>query len=133
MPVLQSNGIQIAYDTFGDPLAPALLLIMGFSGQMILWEEAFCDQLARRGFFVIRFDNRDAGLSSKIEDPTCEGPYTLSDMARDSVGLMDGLGIDRAHICGTSMGGMIAQHIALLAPERIVRLVLASTTTTGKD
>jgi pimeloyl-ACP methyl ester carboxylesterase len=129
MPILHSNGIQIAYDTFGDPLAPALLLIMGFSGQMILWEEPFCDQLARRGFFVIRFDNRDVGLSSKIESPTGDSPYTLSDMARDSVGLMDGLGVDRAHICGTSMGGMIAQILAIQFPERVLSLISISSTT----
>lgn len=145
MPTLKANGIQIAYDTFGDRLSPALLMIMGFSGQMILWEEAFCRQLAGRGFYVIRFDNRDVGLSSRIENQnspegmfsfekflrgqTIKTPYTLDDMACDAIGLMDGLGIDKAHICGTSMGGMIAQIMAIQFPDRVLSLISMSSTT----
>jgi pimeloyl-ACP methyl ester carboxylesterase len=134
MPLLRANSIDIFYDEIGDPKAPALLLIMGLGAQMIGWPEAFCGRLADRGFRIIRFDNRDIGLSTKIEDAPkvdlaaafmsavagrpLEAPYNLDDMARDAIGLMDALGLAKAHVVGASMGGMIAQIIAAKHGER---------------
>ena len=126
--------IDIAYETFGDPANPALLLVMGLATQMIAWHEDFCAELAGRGFHVIRFDNRDVGRSSPMRDlpvPTLRqlalrskkaAGYTLSDMAADAVGLLDQLGIERAHVVGASMGGMIAQTIAIEHPQRVLSL-----------
>jgi pimeloyl-ACP methyl ester carboxylesterase len=130
------SGIDLEFDTFGSPSDPALLLVMGFTAQMIAWDDAFCRQLADRGRHVIRFDNRDCGLSTKLHDqavdPTAvmaavlseavmpEVPYTLSDMAADAIGLLDHLGIDRAHVAGASMGGMIVQTMAIEHPERLL-------------
>jgi pimeloyl-ACP methyl ester carboxylesterase len=128
------GDVDIAYETFGDPSDPALLLVMGLATQMIAWHEDFCAQLAERGFHVIRFDNRDVGRSSAMRDipvPTLRqlalrskkaAGYTLSDMAGDAVGLLDQLGIERAHVAGASMGGMIAQTIAIEHPERVLSL-----------
>lgn len=134
MPVATANGIDIAYDEVGDPAAPAILLVMGLGTQMIAWPEALCGALAERGFRVIRFDNRDIGLSTKIEQAapvdllaafaravagkSVDAPYSLNDMAADTVGLMDALGIGRAHVVGASMGGMIAQIVAARYPNR---------------
>ena len=134
-----ANGIQIEYDTFGKPGEPPLLLIMGMACQLIHWDEALCEQLARRGHYVIRFDNRDTGLSTrlteggipdigKIIEAQMKGeeikpPYTFEDMANDAVGLLDALGIEKAHICGISMGGMIAQTIALNHQQRVLSLI----------
>jgi pimeloyl-ACP methyl ester carboxylesterase len=145
MPSLEANGIRIEYDTFGDASSPPLLLIMGLSGQMILWDENFCGELARSGLYVIRFDNRDIGLSSKIEEvgeadveeilaaalrgEDVEVPYTIEDMSNDAIGLLDGLGIGKAHMCGASMGGMIAQTMAIGHPDRVLSLVSMSSTT----
>jgi len=139
MAQVDANGIQIEYETFGKPDLPALLLIIGLAGQLIDWDEALCQQIAQRGHYVIRFDNRDAGLSAKIDDAgvpdimkTVEAlmvgepvnpPYTIEDMAGDAVGLLDALAIEKAHICGMSMGGMIAQTIALNYPERVLSLI----------
>jgi pimeloyl-ACP methyl ester carboxylesterase len=139
MAQVDSNGIQIEYETFGKPDSPALLLIIGLADQLISWDEKLCHQLAEKGHYVIRFDNRDAGLSSKIEEAgepdimkiiealmkgeTIDPPYTIEDMAADTVGLMDALGIEKAHICGMSMGGMIAQTIALNYPKRVLSLI----------
>jgi pimeloyl-ACP methyl ester carboxylesterase len=139
MAQVDSNGIQIEYETFGKPDSPALLLIIGLADQLISWDEKLCHQLAEKGHYVIRFDNRDAGLSSKIEEDgepdimkiiealmkgeTIDPPYTIEDMAADTVGLMDALGIEKAHICGMSMGGMIAQTIALNYPKRVLSLI----------
>ena len=137
-----SNGIQLAYDRFGDPQGQPLLLIMGLGTQMIAWDEAFCGQLAERGYHVIRFDNRDIGQSTHLStapvpdvgkllmqalggqpiDPASV-PYTLADMALDTVGLLDALGIQNAHIVGASMGGAIAQEIAMRYPRRVRTLV----------
>lgn len=137
MPFAPSNGIEICYDTFGDPADPALLLVMGFTAQMTVWDEAFCRQLADRGRFVIRFDNRDIGLSTKLDDrpvdiaalmgmafggPAIDVPYGLEAFADDAFGLLDHLGIERAHIAGASMGGMIVQVMALRRPERVLTL-----------
>jgi len=145
MPKVRANRIQIEYDTFGDPSAEPLLMIMGLGAQMILWHEDFCAQLADRGHYAIRFDNRDVGLSTKfaqrglssitelykalLEGRPFEAPYTLDDMADDAVGLLDALGIDRAHVCGASMGGMIAQVIAIRCPSRVKSLISMMSTT----
>jgi pimeloyl-ACP methyl ester carboxylesterase len=127
MPSLRANGIRIEYDTFGDRSHPPLLLIMGFGGQMILWDEEFCKELAEGGLLVIRFDNRDVGLSSKLEE--AGAPYTIEDMADDAIGLLDGLGLPRAHVCGSSMGGMIAQTMAIRYPDRVASLICVASTT----
>jgi len=131
--------IEIEYDTFGDKNDPALILIMGFGAQMVAWDSRFAKMLADRGHFVVRFDNRDVGLSTKLdgvkvdsnaviaasltEQPLPPVPYNLSDMAQDVVGLMDHLNIAKAHIMGASMGGMIAQVFAIEHPQRTASLV----------
>jgi pimeloyl-ACP methyl ester carboxylesterase len=133
-----SDRIEVEYDTFGSGSDPALLLIMGFTAQMVAWEPDFCNMLAAGGLHVIRFDNRDCGLSTHLdgaladtdvviraamlEEPIPPVPYTLSDMAADAVGLLDHLGIDRAHVLGASMGGMIAQTLAIEYPQRTLSL-----------
>jgi pimeloyl-ACP methyl ester carboxylesterase len=138
MPALDVNGMTLAYDTRGDPSQPAVLLIMGLGMQMTAWPESFCDMLANCGFHVIRFDNRDSGLSSKLDQHgtpnvplawlkyqlrlPLRSAYTLDDMAGDAVGLLDSLGISAAHIVGASMGGMIAQIIAARYPQRTLTL-----------
>lgn len=139
MPNVIANGIQIEYDTFGDPASPPLLLIMGLGAQMIHWPEEFCNLLASQGLHVIRFDNRDVGLSSKFDEAgeldvmeiftnpqrgaELNIPYTLDDMADDTVGLLDALGIEKAHVFGVSMGGMIAQTVAIRHPSRVWSLI----------
>ncbi|MFM7308771.1 MAG: alpha/beta fold hydrolase [Actinomycetota bacterium] len=131
--------IEIEYDTFGDKNNPALILVMGFGAQMVAWDTKFAQMLADRGHFVVRFDNRDVGLSTKLdgvkvdanavvaaallEQPLPPVPYNLSDMAQDIVGLMDHLNIAKAHIMGASMGGMIAQVFAIEHPQRTASLV----------
>lgn len=145
MPQVFANGIKIEYETFGEPSAPALLLIAGLGGQMIGWDEELCQEWARRGLYVIRFDNRDVGLSTKIEEAgipdikaamaarergeKVKAPYTLDDMADDAVGLLDALKIDKAHICGISMGGAIAQTIAYRHPSRVRSMTQVYATT----
>ena len=128
------GDIEIAYETFGEPSDPAVLLVMGLATQMIAWHVDFCEELAGRGFHVIRFDNRDVGRSTAMRDlpaPSIRqlalrskkaAGYTLSDMAGDAVGLLDHLGIERAHVVGASMGGMIAQTIAIEHPDRVLSL-----------
>lgn len=133
-----ANGITIEYEEFGDPADPPVLLIMGLGAQMTTWPADFCAQLADRGHRVVRFDNRDIGLSSHLDhlgpsDPveafaaamagrSVPAPYTLSDMAEDAVGLLDSLGHGAAHIVGASMGGMIAQRLVINHPERALSL-----------
>ncbi|MDI1461148.1 alpha/beta fold hydrolase [Catellatospora sp. KI3] len=132
------NNIQIWYRDEGPQTGEPILLIMGLGSQLIAWPQDFVDDLTGRGYRVIRFDNRDSGLSEKIEpaagaietDPTINAAYQLTDMAADSVGLLDHLGIDRAHIVGASMGGMIAQTLAIHHPER-VRTLCSIMSTTG--
>jgi pimeloyl-ACP methyl ester carboxylesterase len=140
-----ANGIDICYETFGDPASEPMLLIMGLGAQMVLWDDAFCVQLAARGFHVIRFDNRDIGQSSKMQGGRrltpfeliklrffhipVAAPYRLIDMAKDTVGLMDALGIPSAHLVGASMGGMIAQEVALSFPQRLRSLTSIMSTT----
>ena len=126
--------VTICYETFGDPSDPTVLLIMGLATQMIAWHEDFCRELAGRGFHVVRFDNRDAGRSTHIDakPPTLgqmlrrdksAAAYSLSDMAGDAAGLLGHLEVDRAHVVGASMGGMIAQTLAIEHPERVLSLV----------
>jgi pimeloyl-ACP methyl ester carboxylesterase len=138
MPGIMANGIQIEYETFGKPSDRPLLLIIGLGGQMIQWDESLCQDLVSRGHYVIRYDNRDVGLSTKFDNagtPDIMGiwrkilngdkssvPYTMQDMADDGAGLLTALGIPCAHICGMSMGGMIAQTIALRHPALVLSL-----------
>jgi pimeloyl-ACP methyl ester carboxylesterase len=133
-----NNFIELEYDTFGSQTDPALLLIMGFTAQMVAWDADFCNMLAAGGLYVIRFDNRDCGLSTHLDgvvvnsdavvratmlqEPIPSVPYTLSDMAADAVGLLDQLGVQQAHVLGASMGGMIAQTFAIEYPQRILSL-----------
>ncbi|MBU1195637.1 MAG: alpha/beta fold hydrolase [Proteobacteria bacterium] len=146
---VQANGIEIVYDTFGDPKSPPLILIMGLGRQMIDWDEAFCKKIAGHGLRVIRFDNRDVGLSTHFNDAGApdlsavfqafmkgEKPqvaYTLIDMAKDVTGLMDALNIKSAHIAGASMGGMIAQTICIHFPQRVKTLISIMSTTGNPD
>ena len=127
------NGVEIAYESFGDPSDPTILLIMGLGMQMLGWDEEFCELLVARGFRVVRYDNRDIGLSTKVGGGppnvlagaiglTRSSRYTLSEMALDAVGLLDHLGVDRAHLVGVSMGGMIAQTLAARHSDRVASL-----------
>lgn len=133
MLVAPVNGIEIAYDVHGRPGDTPLVLVTGISVQMIWWWDAFVERLAGRGFFVVRHDNRDAGESTQLDQHDAmealtsalaggEVPYRLSDLAADTVGLLDHLGIDKAHFVGHSMGGMIVQTIAIEHPERVLSL-----------
>jgi pimeloyl-ACP methyl ester carboxylesterase len=144
MPRAQTNGIEIEYETIGSPDDPTLLLIMGLGAQLIAWPDDFCKQLADRGFFVIRYDNRDVGLSTKFDDapvrPAAEtfggsvpAAYILDDMADDAAGLLDALGRDKAHVVGASMGGMIAQLVALRHTERVLSLTSIMSHCGGDD
>jgi len=132
--------VELVYETIGNPSDPSLLLVMGLGMQLIHWDVELCERFAERGFHVIRFDNRDAGLSTKIEAPVpnvmrlmaglpAKVPYLLTDMAADTLGLLDHLGIERAHVVGASMGGMIAQQMAIEAPERVLSLASMMSTT----
>ena len=124
MPNTTANDIRIEYDISGDPSSPVLLLIMGLSAQLIDWDEEFLALLVEKGLFVIRFDNRDTGLSTKFEEGGIRDMrYTLDDMADDAVGLLDALGIEKAHICGVSMGAMITQIIGYRHPTRVLSLI----------
>ncbi|AOY02089.1 alpha/beta fold hydrolase [Jeongeupia sp. USM3] len=138
MSQVSANGLQIEYERFGDPDAPAIVLVMGLGMQLIGWPDEFCQRLADAGFQVIRFDNRDIGLSSWLDHlgaPSLpwnllkrrmglaiSAPYALDDMATDTLALMDALGLETAHIAGVSMGGMIAQLVAARAPQRVLSL-----------
>lgn len=138
---ISSEPVAIAYETFGAPQNPAVLLVMGFGTQMVGWDADFCSMLAARGRYVIRYDNRDCGLSTKFDEhPVHLGEfiaamtsgdfdraramaaYSLRDMAADGVGVLDELGIERAHVVGSSMGGMIAQRMAIEFPDRVLSL-----------
>jgi pimeloyl-ACP methyl ester carboxylesterase len=132
---LLNSGIELEYDTFGSSHDPTVLLVNGFTAQMTGWDEGFCRMVAERGRHVVRFDNRDCGLSTKLDgvrvdpmavlaallggQPVPDVPYTLSDMAADGIGLLDHLGVDRGHVVGQSMGGMIAQTMAIEHPDRL--------------
>jgi pimeloyl-ACP methyl ester carboxylesterase len=141
----RANGVSLCYEIFGDAAAEPMILIMGLGAQMVLWDDDFCRKLAARGFRVIRFDNRDIGKSSHLSGGKrltavellklrllkipVQAPYKLRDMAEDTVGLMDALGIKSAHIVGASMGGMIAQEIAISFPQRVRSLTSIMSTT----
>ncbi len=144
----KANGIEICYDAVGNASDPTVLLVMGLGGQLIQWNPELCGMIAERGFHVVRFDNRDVGLSTHLEgavdvlglfsseasgSPLPDVPYLLSDMADDAVGLLDHLGVDRAHVVGLSMGGMIAQSIALGHPGRVLTLTSIMSTTGDPD
>jgi pimeloyl-ACP methyl ester carboxylesterase len=125
MPLITTaTGTDLFYESIGDVEKPPLLLIQGLGAQLLGWHPEFCRQLAEAGFHVIRFDNRDAGESQKFEGAT----YSIADMAADTAGLLDALGIPAAHVVGQSMGGMIAQELAATYPERILTLDLLYTT-----
>ncbi len=139
--LVEANGLTLCCQTFGAPSDPTLLLVMGLGAQMIWWEDGLCRSLAERGYFVVRFDNRDIGKSTRISAPPPDlarvmaglepfkPPYTLDDMARDTIGLMDALELSQAHIVGASMGGMIAQLVAIHYPERVKTLTSIMSTT----
>jgi pimeloyl-ACP methyl ester carboxylesterase len=139
-----SPGVELCYQTFGDPDDEPLLLVMGLGGPMTWWDPDFCRLLAGRGFHVIRYDNRDTGRSSRIQGRVTRSalvraysggrvraPYAMSDLAEDAFGLLDHLGLDSAHVAGVSMGGMIVQTMAIVRPER-VRSLTSIMSTTGK-
>jgi pimeloyl-ACP methyl ester carboxylesterase len=142
-----SNGIEIEYETFGDPADPTLLLVMGLGCQLTWWSPDFVQAFVDRGFHVVIFDNRDVGLSTKIPthidlmaavagylqgDPI-EAPYQIADMAADAWGLLDAIGVRRAHLLGGSMGGMIVQQMAIDASERVLTLTSVMSTTGDPD
>lgn len=149
MKILKVNGIDLAYDSYGNDNDETILLIAGLGTQMIRWTIPFCEMLVARGFRVIRFDNRDTGLSTHFSHhPTLDFealaktlmsgqlpdiPYTLHDMADDAIGLLDALGIKKAHVVGRSMGGMIAQLAASSYPERVMSLTSIMSTTGNPD
>ncbi len=149
MPRARSNGIEVEYETFGRAEDPALLLVMGLGAQMILWHEEFCEALAARGLHVVRFDNRDVGRSTWLDDAgmpdvmaamaaatqrqPVRSAYRLSDMAADAAGLLDALEIGAAHVAGASMGGMIAQTLAIEHPARVRTLTSIMSTTGHPD
>jgi len=135
MPQVSSNGIELTYEAFGDRADPALVLVIGLGCQMVHWDDQWCAQLAAAGFWVVRFDNRDVGCSTKLSHlgvPNVvrisakkllrlpvRSPYSLEDMADDTVGLLDALGLEQAHVVGASLGGMVAQLVAIRHPTRV--------------
>lgn len=143
----KANGIEIEYETAGDPKNPALLLVMGLGGQLTIWPDAFFQGLAAQGFFVIRYDNRDTGLSTDFDaaglpnmadamsklmaGQPIDAPYRLDDLAADAIGLLDALGVDRAHMVGMSMGGMIVQILAARYAARC-RSMVSIMSTSGR-
>src|SRR5271155_1261915 len=145
MPQARANGIDIEYESFGRDGDPLILVIMGLAAQLIFWPRSLCVGLAAKGFRVVRFDNRDIGKSTHLSGRTApeprallgevasgkipDVPYTLDDMANDALGLMDALGAGRAHVVGASMGGMIAQLVAINHPARTKSLVSIMSTT----
>ena len=124
---VDANGVTIWYETFGTPEHPTVLLISGLGSQAISWDEEFCLRLVDAGHHVVRFDNRDVGLSQWFDDPP--GEYTLDDMADDAAALLDTLDIDAAHVVGVSMGGMIAQLVAIRHPQKVITLTSIMSTT----
>lgn len=129
MPYATNGDVRLFYETFGDPASPALLLINGLGSQCINYKPEWCRMFVDEGFFVIRFDNRDVGLSSKFDGATDDPPYTLADMAADALAVLDDAGVSRAHVMGISMGGMIVQKLAIDHPGRLLSMtsVMAST------
>ena len=144
MPRLKANGIEIEYETFGDSKSAPLLLIGGLGSQLLSWDEEFCEQLRDRGFYVIRYDNRDAGLSTKMEDAgepdllaafggDANPAYHLDDLAADAAGLLTALRIPAAHVIGVSMGGFIAQLVAINHPDQVLSLTSIMSGPGGDD
>ena len=149
MPRAINDHVAIEYDTFGDPADPTVLLVMGFTAQMTAWEAEFCQLIAGHGRHVVRFDNRDCGLSTKSAGPPPNlmtmfaaamsgadigaAPYTLTDMAGDGLAVLDDLGVERANVVGASMGGMIAQTMAIEFPERVASLTSIMSTTGDRN
>jgi pimeloyl-ACP methyl ester carboxylesterase len=142
MTTVLANGLTIEYETHGDPADSALLLVMGLGAQLVHWPDDFCDALAAEGFFVIRYDNRDTGRSTRTSGPVpslskalagdrSQATYTLIDMAADGIGVLDGLNVDAAHVVGASLGGMIAQHMAIHHPARVRSLCSIMSAPTG--
>jgi pimeloyl-ACP methyl ester carboxylesterase len=147
--VARAGNVDIAWDSFGDPHGKPLLLIMGLGLQMIAWDDEFCGALAARGFYVIRFDNRDVGLSTNFDaygDPNplqvwdelrkkrpVHAPYLLRDLADDAAGVLDAAGVKAAHVAGVSMGGMVAQELAIRHPERVLTLTSIMSNTGATD
>lgn len=146
MPRVTANGIELEYESFGDESGSPLLLVMGLGAQMLLWDESFCEMLAESGHFVVRYDNRDVGLSTKFEEhgvpdimammtgqSVVSPPYTIDDMAADGAGLIDALGLESAHICGASMGGMIVQTMAIQHRDQVRSMTSIMSTTGNPD
>lgn len=143
--VVRANGLELCSETFGDLKNPTLLLIMGLGAQLVGWPDALCEGFAARGFHVVRFDNRDAGRSSHLHDASrpdvraamsgdlSTASYTLADLAGDAAGLLDALEIEQAHVLGASMGGMVAQVLAIEHPERVASLTSMMATTGSRD
>ncbi len=147
MPAIQADRLTLEYESVGNPADPAIVLAMGLGMQMIMWPDAFCEMLVAKGFRVVRFDNRDVGLSTHLDQlgaPNItiatikyllrlpiKSPYLVDDMARDTAALLDGLAIPRAHVVGASMGGMIAQNLAAAFPAKLASLT-SIMSTTGK-
>ncbi|MFT7597164.1 MAG: pimeloyl-ACP methyl ester carboxylesterase [Acidimicrobiales bacterium] len=147
MPIADARGIQIYYEDHGHPDDPAMLLVCGYTAQLTNWSDGFIDALVGQGFRVVCFDNRDAGLSEKTQQPSpdvatllakvaasdtdFDVPYTLSDMAGDAIALLDVLGIRQTHVAGSSMGGMIVQHLAIEHPSRVLSATSIMSTTGG--
>lgn len=145
MPAIQADRVSLEYESFGNPADPVILLVMGLGMQMVLWPDALCEMLAAKGFRVVRFDNRDVGLSTQFDHLgtprigletikyllrlPVKAPYLIDDMARDTAGLLDALGIARAHVVGASMGGMIAQNLAADFPAKVLTLTSIMSTT----
>jgi len=145
MPHVTANTVQIAYESHGDPANPAVLLIMGLGGQLTMWPDQLVSDLVAGGYHVVSFDNRDIGLSHKHDGEKSpkilrqivlrrlgiklKTPYELADMARDTIGLLEALKLERAHVVGISMGGMIAQHVAAIVPDRVLSLTAIMTST----
>lgn len=148
VPTADANGVELHYDTFGDPDDPTLVLICGLGTQMIMWSEEFCQSLVDRYFHVVRFDNRDSGLSTRFDHTPVdlaevharlssgdrpEVPYTLADMAADVVGLLDAIEVEAAHVLGASLGGMVAQRLAIDHPGRVRTLTSMMSSTGAPD
>ena len=126
----RAGSIELEYETFGAPDRPAVLLISGLGSQLLGWSDGLCEEIAARGFHVIRFDNRDVGLSTKLGSGEA---YSLDDMAADAAGLLDALGIEAAHLVGASMGGMIAQLVAIGHPAKTLTLTIVMSDLGGED